>query len=122
MPKAPRDEEREKRIHDEAIVDCYGPQEQALGWHYYLGECLRMPFRARCVAPRATSPLREGEEVTVTAMAPQNDCLHEVLVMVAWEDRTLAVPLAQLDGIDADEETAEAIADWHYWVARGYEL
>ena len=122
MPKAPRDEEREKRIHDEAIVDCYGPEEQALGWHYYLDDLLRTPFRARCVAPRATSPLREGEEVTVTAMAPQNDCLHEVLVMVAWEDRTLAVPLAQLDGIDADEETAEAIADWHYWVARGYEL
>lgn len=122
MPTAARNDEREKRIHDEAIVDCYGPEEQALGWHYYLDEQLRTPFRARCVAPRATSPLREGEEVTVTAMAPEDACEHEMFVIITWSDRTLAVPLAQLEGVDADEETAEAIADWHYWVARGYEL
>jgi hypothetical protein len=26
----------------------------------------------------------------------------------------------QLIAIDPDEDTAEAIGDWHYWVARGY--
>ena len=36
--------------------------------------------------------------------------------------RDLAVPLAQLEGIGVDEETQEAIEDWHYWVARGYEF
>jgi hypothetical protein len=28
----------------------------------------------------------------------------------------------QLEGIQVDEETRQAIEDWHYWVNRGYEL
>jgi hypothetical protein len=32
----------------------------------------------------------------------------------------MAVPLSQLIVIDADDFTAEAIGDWHYWVARGH--
>jgi len=28
----------------------------------------------------------------------------------------------QLEGIEVDEETQQAIEDWHYWVERGYEL
>ena len=28
----------------------------------------------------------------------------------------------QLVGIDVDEETQQAIEDWHYWVNQGYEL
>jgi hypothetical protein len=30
------------------------------------------------------------------------------------------VPLSQLAAVDPDESTAEASADWHYWVALGY--
>ncbi len=32
----------------------------------------------------------------------------------------MAVPLSQLAAVDPDKTTAEAIADWHYWVAMGY--
>ena len=32
-----RDEHREERISMEIIVDAYGPEEQAMGWYYYLG-------------------------------------------------------------------------------------
>lgn len=39
---------------------------------------------------------------------------------VEWAGRTCGVPLSHLQGVDADEQTAEAIADWHYWRARGY--
>ena len=39
-------------------------------------------------------------------------------VISAWT----GVPLAQLEGVGVDEETAEAIADWHYWDAQGYQL
>lgn len=27
-----------------------------------------------------------------------------------------------IEGLDVDNDTEEAIADWHCWVARGYEL
>jgi len=35
-------------------------------------------------------------------------------------DRIMAVPLAQLVAINPDQSAAEAIGDWHYWVAQGY--
>ena len=38
---------------------------------------------------------------------------------IEWQGRKLGVPLAQLRGVGVSEETAEAIADWHYWVAQG---
>ena len=34
----------------------------------------------------------------------------------------MGIPLAQLEGNNLDDNTAEAIADWHYWVAQGYQL
>jgi hypothetical protein len=43
-----------------------------------------------------------------------------MLVLIQCHGRNVAVPLHQLTAIDADESTAEAIADWHYWVAQGY--
>jgi len=32
------------------------------------------------------------------------------------------VPLSQLESVDVDEVTKQAIEDWHYWVNQGYEL
>jgi hypothetical protein len=56
-------------------------------------------------------------------MAPEDECRREMLVEMPWEQkRTLAVPLSQLEVIDADEETRQAVEDWHYWVAMGYEF
>jgi hypothetical protein len=122
MERLPHDEEREERIHNEAIVDAYGPEEQAIGWYTYLEERLGFPFRATCIAERITSPLRLGAKVEVVGMAPVNECDHEMLVLIQLEGRPLAVPLAQLDGVAVDEETNQAIGDWHYWLGRGHEL
>ena len=83
---------------------------------------MQFPFSARYVAHRAISPLEPGEEVEVVGMAPVEECDHEMFVMIQWKSRKLAVPLMQLEGIDVDEETQQAIEDWHYWVDRGYEL
>jgi hypothetical protein len=40
-------------------------------------------------------------------------------VEIEWQGRTLGVPLAQLRGVGVNNETAVAIADWHYWIAQG---
>jgi hypothetical protein len=106
----------------EIIVDAYGPEEQAMGWYYSLEDQLRFPFLARCGAERAISPLRVGDEVEVVGMAPEEECAHEMFVLTRWERGTLAVPLSQLEGVAVDEQTRQAIEDWRYWVARGYEL
>lgn len=119
---AKRNPVREARIHDEIIVDAYGPEEHAMGWYYYLEEFLTFPFAARCIAQRATSPLKKGEDVTVLAMAPDEECQHEMFVRVRWQGRRVAVPLAQLAGRHVDATTRQAIEDWRYWQAQGYEF
>lgn len=120
MPKPKRDPIREDRIHNEAIVDAYGPEEQAMGWYCYLEDKLQFPFMAKCIVAKVVSPLRKGETVEVRSMAPEDACSTDMLVLIRWQGRSMAVPLSQLTAIDVDESTSEAIADWHYWIAQGY--
>ena len=61
MPKRKKDLVREERIHNEAIVDAYGPEEQAVGWYYYLENRIQFPFTAQCIASKLVSPIRKGE-------------------------------------------------------------
>ncbi|MDD5100960.1 MAG: calcium-binding protein [Syntrophales bacterium] len=117
--KSKPDDEREERIAMEIIVDAYGPEEQAMGWYYYLEENLRFPFTALCSAKRATLPLQLQEDVKVLKMAPEEECETEMFVMIRRGKGRLAVPLSQLTvGNAADEQTQQAVEDWHYWVAR----
>ena len=115
--------EREERIAMEIVVDCHDGGEAAMGWYSCLQEALSFPFRARCEAERAVSPLRHGEEVEVVDMGPEAECARKMFVFVRWSGRKLAVPLSQL-GVDedADEGTVEGAGDWRYWVARGREF
>ena len=122
MARPDKDEAREERIHMEIVVDAYGPEEQAMGWYNYLDDTLQFPFSARCIVRRATSPLELGDEVEVVGMAPEEECEHEMFVLIRWKSRQLAVPLMQLEGIQVDEGTQQAIEDWHYWVNQGYDL
>jgi hypothetical protein len=120
MAKPKRDPVREERIHEEIIVDAYGPEEQAMGWYYYLEDKIRFPFQAKCIASKVTSPLRRGESVDVRGLAPEGTCCGDMLVLIRWQGSTMAVPLSQLTAINPDESTCESIKDWHYWVAQGY--
>jgi len=66
------------------------------------------------------SPLRKGETVEVRGLAPEDSCAHDMLMLIRWHGRNVAVPLSQLTALDADESTVEAIGDWHYWLAQDY--
>ncbi|MDB5308219.1 MAG: hypothetical protein JWO38_2421 [Gemmataceae bacterium] len=115
-----RDPERDERIENEIIVDCNDENEQVMGWFNYLEDQLRFPFTALCVAKRAISPLGVKDEVEVTGMAPEDECRREMFVMIRWEKDGLGVPLAQLLPGAADEQTTQAVEDWHYWVSQGH--
>jgi len=118
-----QNKDREERIVMEIIVDCYGPEEQAMGWYYYLEEKLRFPFTAVCSEKRAISPLKIKDEVIVLEMAPDEECEKEMFVMIQWDRDGLAVPLSQLTPINStDKQTKQAVEDWHYWVRMGYEF
>jgi hypothetical protein len=122
MSRVRENKAREHRIEMEAVVDAYNSEERAMGWYYYLEGRLKVPFKARCKSKRAVSPLRIREEVNVLGMAPEKECESEMFVRVRWRGRSLAVPLSQLEPLAADAETKEAVADWHYWLGRGYEF
>ncbi len=122
MPKLKRDPDREERITMEIVVDAYGPEEQAMGWYCYLGDIMQFPFTATCISKRRISPLKQGQTVKVVGMAPADECGREIFVDIDWEGDILAVPLMQLEAQEVDEETQQAIADWHYWVNQGYEF
>jgi Calcium binding len=111
---------RERRIEIEVVVDAYNETERAMGWYCYLEETLKFPFKARCKSKSTVSPLRIGEEVTVLEMAPEEDCESEMFVRLKWGGRSMVVPLSQLEPLAADPSTIEAVADWHYWLGRGY--
>jgi Calcium binding len=120
MAKRKKDPTREERIQNEAIVDAYGPEEQAMGWYYYTENKIRFPFQAKCIVAKMVSPLRKGETVEARRLAPEEACSSDLLVLITWHGRNVAIPLSQLTPVDADESTAEAIGDWHYWLAQGY--
>ena len=122
MASKREDKDREARIDNDIVVDAHDASERAMGWYCYLEEKLQFPFTAKCIKARPISPLRVGDEVEVTGMAPENECEHEMFVMIRWERPGLAVPLSQLKGVATDEPTRQGIEDWHYWVKQGYEF
>jgi len=85
-----------------------------------LDDKIYFPFSAECIVVDKRTPLELGERVTVLQMSGEDYCEHDMYVDVSWKERTLAVPLGQLNPLDADENTTEAIGDWHYWLKQGY--
>lgn len=125
MPAIESDDSREERIDLEIVVDAYNEAERAMGWYYYLDNHLNFPFKAIWISRRRTSPLT-GEEVEVVGMSPEEYCSKEMFVEVLYKEGTVedtfSVPLSNIEAVDADPKTKEAIADWHYWIKQGYEF
>ena len=120
MKRPSENREREDRFTDEVVVDAYGEEERAMGWYYYAADNIAFPFKARCALKRSTSPLKAGDVVEVTGMAAEDDCMQELMVLIKWDDEDLAVPLIQLESPGSTGLTKQVLADWKYWVNRGY--
>lgn len=112
---------RENRIDFEIVVDAYDQVERAMGWYCYLQDQLQVPFKATCLSARSMSPLVVSVEVEVVGLASEDDCMSEIFVLVRFAKSRLAVPLEQLACHALNKQTCQAVADWHYWVACGYE-
>ena len=117
-----KDEAREYRINMEAVVDAHDSEERAMGWYYYLDDKIMFPFSAKCIAADKRTPLELGERVKVLDMSGEALCEHDMYVDISWNDKLLAIPLAQVLPEKAGEDTIEAVMDWHYWKAQGYLL
>ncbi len=79
------------------------------------------PFQAKCIQELRKSPLKLGEVVTVADML-SGDNSYEMLAEIKFMERTMGVPLHQLEPIDVDKTTRQVIEDWQYWIGRGNEF
>jgi hypothetical protein len=120
MGKIKEDKVREQRITDEITADAYDAEERIMGWQTYLENTLNFPFEGRCIREIVISPLKKGEKVRALAMADSDLYRNNMFVIVEWQNRQFGVPLEQIVPLDSDEETTEAVKDWHYWVEKGY--
>lgn len=122
MSKVDPDDAREERIAMEAIVDCYDEYEQAMGWYYYLDDRINFPFKAKWVSRQKS----EGRDVTVVEMSPEDECSSDMFVEVLYQEGELedifSARLSDIQPLDIDSGTEEAIGDWHYWIERGYQF
>jgi len=116
------DKNREERIDMEVVVDAYNEDERAMGWFYYLQDKLQFPFKAKWVNRQRP----QGKEIEVVEMSPEDECMRSVFVEVRYRegevDDIFSARLEDIHPIEVDKETAEAIADWHYWIDMGYEF
>lgn len=107
-------QDREERIEREVLVDTYNGEEQRLGWYYYLEDNLKFPFKA----------MWKNEEIEIVSMSEEDDCLEDMYVEVKYQEEdledTFSISLSEIDPIDSDSKTLEAIGDWKYWLDRGY--
>jgi hypothetical protein len=120
MNKLKKDPIREERIQNQVMVDTYGPEESAMGWYYLPGKPAAVSLRGQMHRCQDRSPLCKGETVHVLGLAPEDACSADILVMIRWQGRKMAVPLSQLTALNVDQSSAQAIGDWHYWLAQSY--
>ncbi|MBD2206791.1 calcium-binding protein [Calothrix sp. FACHB-1219] len=126
MPSVEQDQTREQRIKTEIIADAEDKEDRAMAWYYYLEEALNFPFNAKWTKKSRKSTTPQEKQVEVLGMAPDDECLKDMIVEVAVingkEDDVYSAKLSEIEAIDADEDTLEALADWQYWLARGYKF
>jgi hypothetical protein len=123
MRQIAEDKSREERIANEVTVDTYGSEEVMTGWLTYLQDNLGCPFEAECIEQRKISPLRKSEKVIVLELLSDDEDLDgEFFVLIERGGRTMGIPLAQLKPLKVNKETKQAVEDWQYWKARGYEF
>lgn len=114
-------QEIENRIKMEIVVDAHDESERAMGWYYYLQDKIAVPFKAKCIQPVSTSPLKIGEIVEVVALDNEKNCEYDIFVKIKWKNKeTLCVPMKQLKGINIRGTTEQALNDWAYWISQGY--
>lgn len=115
------DTNHQYRIAYKILLDCYGEYEQGQGWTIYLLDTMKFPFQAEYTGNSKLS-IKENQLMTVLELVnsvyASEEELEYFIAMVEVEigDVLYEVPLADLKMIDADKNTAQAIADWHYHI------
>lgn len=122
--RIPKNDDIEHRIDYEIIVDTYDG-EYAICWHIYLQDTLTFPF----VAKDINSSL--AKDLTISGLLDDEECTDNMYVYCIVksdpenpdsETDELPIHLEDLEVVSGNDATKQAVNDWIYWCARGYEL
>jgi len=114
---------RENRIDNEIVVDAYGEAERAMGWYCYLQDTIIFPFPAKWKKTNKKTGEIVEKEVEVLDLAPADDCESNMYAEVAYigeTDDTFTAKLSDIEAINPDPKTEEALSDWQYWIDMNY--
>jgi len=113
-----KNEEYDRELYNEILVDCKGEGEQNMSWYYYAQDKLRFPFSAYIELSK-----REGgkilKKVNVIGLSSDDTDFNrgfELEVEVELDDYIIEVPTAKLIDIEASETTIKTIKIWKYWI------
>lgn len=126
MPSVEPDKIREQRIKTEILADAEEKEDRAMAWYDYLDDTLNFPFMGKWTKKGRKSSSPQEKQVEVLGMAPDDECEKDMFVEVVYPDGkdedVFTARLSEIEVIDTDDETKEALADWQYWLARGYKF
>ena len=113
------------QIEYKVIVDCYDDEEVSNAWDCYMGERLCESFPAKIIGGNHEIPV--GEIVTVKDNLHQFDEIGTIMwkrdyastidyVEVQWNDKEFDIDINDLEPLDKNVDTIEAIKYWNYWI------
>lgn len=107
--------ERDERIENEILVDCYDEYEQRYAWESYLSDNISFPFTAKTKFKN-----KKGEEILVDVEVLHFDKKNSFRVEVTEKNSELlfSISLLMLKEVKAGFDTKQAINDWKYWKKR----
>ncbi len=101
-------------IDDEITVDCYGDEEVKMGWATYMTDNLNYPFKASYLAKKVSGKSEWQKVKVVSNYTEESDFdMHNFFVEIEFNDFLIPIHLGDLEDIDADEQTMEAIEVWN---------
>jgi len=115
------DTNHQHRVNSKILVDCYDAYQQGQGWTLYLLDNISCPFTAEYSGNSKLS-IKPNQTMTVLELVNSVYASEEDLecfmarVEVEIGDVLYEVPLEDLNTIDADKKTQQAIADWQFYI------
>ena len=121
------EDNRRLQIEDNVIVDCYNDEEISNSWECYMEERLCEPFSAKIISENTEIPV--GEVVTVKDNLYQFDEIGSIIwkksdastieyLDVQWNDKEFDIHINDLEPVDKNIDTIEAIKNWNYWIKK----
>lgn len=107
---------RDKRIAEQILADTYSEEEAISAWRCHIEDAIKFPFTAICVKKLAISALKKGEVVEVLGIAPEDEYITDIFVIIEWQGHKLGVPLVQLKPVKSSPKTKQVIEDWRYYM------